>query len=334
MDQPLARLAFYLLEPTSDDGLVAWNYLDDRLKDATHDRSLPDPQEKVMTRTLARARSRSAACCWRPTSSAQSATFKAPPATVRRSGAQRKARDAPFPRSTGCSATTPPRAHVPGAAWGIVIDGELAHTGVLGYRDAAVEVAGDARHGVPHRVDDQELHRDGDPEAARRREAVARRSRGEVRAGDEGARLSDERLAENHDPPPAVARRGISRRQPVGRPAARRHRRTAVGADQGRHSVLQRAGRRLRVLELRLRDSRPHRRERRRAGSRRHADRRRTREYIERSRAEAARDDVDDARAVERAGRRASRTAIAGKTSSGRTSRCSRTDRSDRWAAC
>ena len=35
MNQPLARLAFYLLEPTSDDGLVAWNYLDDLLKDAT-----------------------------------------------------------------------------------------------------------------------------------------------------------------------------------------------------------------------------------------------------------------------------------------------------------
>ena len=32
-NQPLGRLAFYLLEPTSDDGLVAWNYLDDRLKD-------------------------------------------------------------------------------------------------------------------------------------------------------------------------------------------------------------------------------------------------------------------------------------------------------------
>jgi hypothetical protein len=34
MDQPLARLAFYLLEPASDDGLVAWNYLDDQLKPA------------------------------------------------------------------------------------------------------------------------------------------------------------------------------------------------------------------------------------------------------------------------------------------------------------
>lgn len=33
-NQPLGRLAFYLLEPASDDGLVAWNFLDDQLKDA------------------------------------------------------------------------------------------------------------------------------------------------------------------------------------------------------------------------------------------------------------------------------------------------------------
>lgn len=32
MTQPLARLAFYLLEPRSYDGLVAWNVLDDALK--------------------------------------------------------------------------------------------------------------------------------------------------------------------------------------------------------------------------------------------------------------------------------------------------------------
>ncbi len=31
MNQPLARLAFYLLAPTSDDGLTAWNVLDDSL---------------------------------------------------------------------------------------------------------------------------------------------------------------------------------------------------------------------------------------------------------------------------------------------------------------
>jgi hypothetical protein len=31
MNQPLARLAFYLLSPTSDDGLTTWNYLDELL---------------------------------------------------------------------------------------------------------------------------------------------------------------------------------------------------------------------------------------------------------------------------------------------------------------
>ena len=35
MNQPLARLAFYLLEPRSNDGLLTWNFLDDALKNAT-----------------------------------------------------------------------------------------------------------------------------------------------------------------------------------------------------------------------------------------------------------------------------------------------------------
>jgi hypothetical protein len=34
MTQPLARLAFYLLEPRSDDGLVNWNVLDEALEGA------------------------------------------------------------------------------------------------------------------------------------------------------------------------------------------------------------------------------------------------------------------------------------------------------------
>ena len=34
MSQPLARLAFYLLEPAADDGLVDWNLLDEALQDA------------------------------------------------------------------------------------------------------------------------------------------------------------------------------------------------------------------------------------------------------------------------------------------------------------
>jgi hypothetical protein len=36
MDQPLARLAFLLLEPRSDDGLLDWNVLDDVVKDAKY----------------------------------------------------------------------------------------------------------------------------------------------------------------------------------------------------------------------------------------------------------------------------------------------------------
>ncbi len=34
MNQPLARLAFYLIEPRSNDGLLTWNVLDDALKDS------------------------------------------------------------------------------------------------------------------------------------------------------------------------------------------------------------------------------------------------------------------------------------------------------------
>jgi hypothetical protein len=34
MKQPLARLAFYLLEPRSDDGLTDWNFLDEALRNA------------------------------------------------------------------------------------------------------------------------------------------------------------------------------------------------------------------------------------------------------------------------------------------------------------
>ena len=34
MNQPLARLAFYLIEPRSNDGLLTWNFLDDALKES------------------------------------------------------------------------------------------------------------------------------------------------------------------------------------------------------------------------------------------------------------------------------------------------------------
>ena len=32
MKQPLARLAFYLIEPESDDGLVTWNVIEEGLE--------------------------------------------------------------------------------------------------------------------------------------------------------------------------------------------------------------------------------------------------------------------------------------------------------------
>ncbi|MFW5955315.1 MAG: peptidase M14, partial [Rhodothermales bacterium] len=36
MDQPLARLAFILLEPRSDDGFLNWNVFDPDIESATH----------------------------------------------------------------------------------------------------------------------------------------------------------------------------------------------------------------------------------------------------------------------------------------------------------
>ena len=101
------------------------------------------------------------------------------------------------------------RTHLPGAAWGIVIDGELAHVGVAGQRDLAVESAGHSRQHLPHRVDDQELHRNGDHEVARRWQALARRSGRTVRAGTERPHLSDVRLAPHHRPSSALARGGV-----------------------------------------------------------------------------------------------------------------------------
>jgi hypothetical protein len=36
MSQPLARLAFYLLEARSNDGLLTWNVFDEAVKRGTH----------------------------------------------------------------------------------------------------------------------------------------------------------------------------------------------------------------------------------------------------------------------------------------------------------
>jgi CubicO group peptidase (beta-lactamase class C family) len=61
-----------------------------------------------------------------------------PPATF--SDPNRRAKLATaFPEIDKVVAAFMERAHVPGAAWGIVIDGELAHLGVAGYRDLATK---------------------------------------------------------------------------------------------------------------------------------------------------------------------------------------------------
>ena len=66
--------------------------------------------------------------------SGQGATYKSPP--PRFADPDRRAKLAKaFPEIDRLFQEYAASAHVPGAAWGIVIDGELAHTGVTGYRD-------------------------------------------------------------------------------------------------------------------------------------------------------------------------------------------------------
>ena len=65
---------------------------------------------------------------------AQTPSFKAPPA--RFPDADRRAKlEKAFPEIDSIFQDYAGASHVPGVAWGIVIDGELAHTGVTGYRD-------------------------------------------------------------------------------------------------------------------------------------------------------------------------------------------------------
>src|SRR6185503_5374440 len=64
----------------------------------------------------------------------QGPTYKSPP--PRFTDPERRAKlAAAFPEIDRLFQDYAAAAHVPGAAWGIVIDGELAHTGVTGYRD-------------------------------------------------------------------------------------------------------------------------------------------------------------------------------------------------------
>jgi len=71
---------------------------------------------------------------------AQDATFKAPAARFADPGRRAKLAQA-FPEIDRIFRDYAASAHVPGAAWGIIIDGELAHTGVTGYRDVLSKAA-------------------------------------------------------------------------------------------------------------------------------------------------------------------------------------------------
>jgi CubicO group peptidase (beta-lactamase class C family) len=65
---------------------------------------------------------------------AQRATFKAPPPAFADPGRRAKLASA-YPEIDRVFKDYIGGAHVPGAAWGIIVDGELVHTGVAGYRD-------------------------------------------------------------------------------------------------------------------------------------------------------------------------------------------------------
>jgi len=69
-----------------------------------------------------------------PAVSAQNATYKAPPAQFADT-ARRAKLEAAFPEIDRLFRDFTTARHIPGAAWGIIIDGQLAHTGVTGYRD-------------------------------------------------------------------------------------------------------------------------------------------------------------------------------------------------------
>ena len=72
--------------------------------------------------------------CWPQTSSGQGATFKAPAPRFTDPDWRAKLEKA-FPEIDRLFQDYARDAHVPGAAWGVIVDGELAHTGVTGYRD-------------------------------------------------------------------------------------------------------------------------------------------------------------------------------------------------------
>ena len=150
----------------------------------------------------------------------------------------------------------------PGLAWGVIIDGELAASGAVGIRDVKAEAA--AAESTVFRIASMSksftalaILKLRDAGKLSLDDAVTKHIP-EFAAG--GA--ADRRCAGDHDPPPADALRGLSRRQPMGRSAAGRPRADPEPLAHARAALLDLSRHCLRILELRLRAAWPHRHER------------------------------------------------------------------------
>ena len=117
---------------------------------------------------------------------------------------------------------------------------------------------GHGRHGVSHRLDDEELHGSGDSQAARRGQAVARRSGLEVASRIRADGAADARHRAAPDPATPQPQRRLSGGQSLGRPATERQRRRSHRMAPPRDSVFHASRHALRVLQLRFRPAGPH----------------------------------------------------------------------------
>ena len=149
--------------------------------------------------------------------------------------------------------------HVPGIAYGVLVDGALVHTGAVGVRD----IAGKAP------VDHDTVFRIASMTKSFTAMCILKlRDEGKLSLDDPAERYVPELAGLKYpttDSPKITIRHllshstGFPGRQPVGRSAAVDDRRRVHRDARGGHPVFERARHRLRVLQLRLRDSRPHR---------------------------------------------------------------------------
>ena len=147
--------------------------------------------------------------------------------------------------------------HVPGLAWGIVADGQLAYLRTFGSRtqDPSDRVTPDTL--VPDRLDVEGVHRARHPEAARRGPAAARRAGRGLCAGAAQLALSDQRSPRIRVRDLLSHVAGFVTDDPWGdRQQVAARRRVHPYAERGR-SLHPRPRHSLRIFEPRLRFARP-----------------------------------------------------------------------------